>query len=307
MRDGFNRKITYARISLTSSCNLDCLYCSPSHKCENSLSVDFYKKLIDALVLVGIEKIRFTGGEPLLNKDIIELIKYAKNKKEITDIAITTNGVLFDKYCELLIGSGLNRINFSIDTFNKDTFNKLTGKNRYSQVIENILLAKKRGLIVKINAVLLKGITDVEIDKFFDFGKSNDIQIRFIELMPIGNNIEYYEEMYLSQKDFLSKFDYKLADCQNSDVSTYYEHKGYVFGIISAISNHFCNECNRIRITSRGGLRLCLHSDDEISLKECRNDNEMYLLLKNSIREKPEKHEIDKQNYAKGNMAQIGG
>ncbi len=307
MKDGFNRSISYARISLTNSCNLNCSYCSSNNEHAKNLSLEFYKNLIDALDIAEIEKIRFTGGEPLLNNDIIDLIKYTKSNVNIKDIAITTNGILFENFCDDLIESGLNRVNFSLDTLNREVFKKLTGKDCLDKVISNILLAKEKGLKVKINTVLLKGITDNEIDEFLKFGCDNDIQIRFIELMPIGENIDYYNNMYLSQSEILNIIKHKIVNKNCEDVATYYIHNNYEFGIITPISNHFCDSCNRIRITSNGALRLCLHSDNEIDLTSCKNSSEMYNIIKTNITTKPEKHKINRNHYAKSSMVAIGG
>ncbi len=309
MVDNFNRKIDYARISLTNMCNLKCAYCSQGENTDQNISLDFYKNLIDALVALGIKKIRFTGGEPLLNKNIISLIKHASSKKEIEDIAITTNGILFDKYLDQLIDSGLTRINLSLDTRDRQVYNQITGFDKLDLVLENFLLAKSKGLKVKVNAVLLKNITDKEIEEFLEFGFENDVQIRFIELMPIGDNLDYYKEFYLSSDEVVSKLNSVKIDDVDNSVATYYRYKNkYDFGVISAVSNHFCNRCNRIRITSKGTLRLCLHSDNEIDLLKFKNDkNELYNVLKNSINLKPEKHKINEQDFATSSMVQIGG
>lgn len=309
MVDNFNRKIDYARISLTNMCNLKCTYCSQGELDKEHIGVDFYKNLIDALESVGIEKIRFTGGEPLLNKNIVTLIKYASSKKGIKDIAITTNGVLFHKYIDELIENGLTRVNLSLDTRNKEVYSSITGFDKLDSVLENFLLAKEKGLIVKVNAVLLKNITDVEIEEFLNFGFENNVQIRFIELMPIGDNLDYFNKYYLSSEEVLLKLDCKKIDNNDKSVASYYRYKDkYDFGVITPISNHFCNTCNRIRITSKGTLRLCLHSDEEIDLLKYKDDREkLQKILIDNIGFKPEKHEIQEENFAKSSMVEIGG
>ncbi len=309
MNDNYNRKINYARISLTSACNLKCLYCS-QHNGENiNIPIKFYETLIDALCEIGIDKIRFTGGEPLLNKNIAHLVKHTKRHKNIKDIAITTNGILFDNYLEDLYSSGLNRINFSLDTRDKETYKILTGCDSLDLVEKNILLARQRGIKVKINSVLLKSITEVKLEEFLEFGYKNDIQIRFIELMPIGDNIEYFNENYLSSDEIIKKLECKEVFYENNDVAKYYRYKDkYDFGVITPISNHFCNRCNRIRITSEGKLRLCLHSDKEVDLIKYKDDkDEMVRVLKKALCIKPEKHNIENKDFAKSNMVQIGG
>ncbi len=307
--DRFNRKINYARISLTNMCNLKCSYCSQGESNNEHIPIEFYKNLIDVLDNLRIEKIRFTGGEPLLNKNIVKLVKYASSKKGIKDIAITTNGVLLHKYINELIESGLTRINLSLDSRNKDVYNSITGFDKLNNVMENFLLAKEKGIKVKVNAVLLKNITDAEIEDFLDFGFENDVQIRFIELMPIGDNLEYFNKHYLSSEEILSKLDCVKVEKDDNSVASYYKYKNkYEFGVITPISNHFCNSCNRIRITSKCTLRLCLHSDTEIDLLKYKDDKQrLKEVVGASIGYKPEKHEICEQNFAKSSMVQIGG
>ncbi len=309
MNDKFERKINYARISLTNICNLKCQYCSQDDGKKKNISTHFYKNLVDALDELGIEKIRFTGGEPLLNKNIVELIEYTGKKKNINDICITTNGILLEQYLDDLIKFGLKRVNISLDTISKENYMDLTGKDYFDVVVKNIILAKSKGLKVKINAVLLKGITDIEIEEFLSFGYANEIEVRFIELMPIGDNIEYFSEKYLSATELLNNVDCKKLDLQKNDVVTYYRYKDkYDFGIISPISNHFCSACNRIRITAEGNLRLCLHSDTEINLLQYDSKaGGLYNVIKESILEKPEKHLISEKQFAKSKMVQIGG
>ncbi len=309
MIDSYERKINYARISLTSICNLKCAYCSQYDGEKKYIPVQFYRNLIDVLSELGIEKIRFTGGEPLLNPNIVELVKYANAKDKIKDIAITTNGVLFDKYLDELIESGLTRINLSLDTTSKDIYENLTGQDKLEIVLENIMKARSKGLKVKINTVLIKGVTDVEVSKLLEFGDENNIQIRFIELMPIGDNLDFYNKHYLDSKEIIAALECEEVVSDKSDVATYYKYKnGYEFGVISAVSNHFCNSCNRIRITSQGKLRLCLHSDHEIDLLEYKDDKEMLgKVLSENIVKKPEKHNITEKEFAKSNMVQIGG
>ncbi len=309
MIDKFNRNINYARISLTNMCNLKCAYCNNGDEVNTNISIEFYKNLIDALVYSGVDKIRFTGGEPLLNKNIIELLEYTSSKKEINDISITTNGVLFGKYADDLIQSGLTRINVSLDSINKDIYSKITGYNELGNVFKNIKIAKEKGIIVKINAVLLKGITDNEVDEFLELGHKNDIEIRFIELMPMGDNIEFYDKYYLSSDDVIKSLDCILVASEQHSVAKMYRYKNkYNFGIISAVSNHFCSECNRIRITSSGTLRLCLHSDDEIDLLPYKHDKEkLQKIFVENITHKPEKHKINELKFVNKNMINIGG
>lgn len=309
MKDKYNRDIHYVRISLTNLCNLNCQYCSQDDGKKQNISTHFYKNLIDVLDELGMEKIRFTGGEPLLNKNIVEIVKHTGSKKNIKDICLTTNAVLLDKYIDDLAKYNLTRINVSLDTLDSEKYSKITGENVKQKVIENMKLAKSYGLGVKINSVLLRNSTLDNIFQFLEFGYQNDIQIRFIELMPIGDNIDYYNQNYLDSKELIQKINAKKLSIQKDDVVTYYSYKNkYTFGIISPISSHFCDKCNRVRITSAGNLRLCLHSDNEINLIKYKDDK---VLLKKAICDgiglKPEKHLINENEFAKTNMVQIGG
>ncbi len=310
MRDKYNRKIDYARISLTNKCNLNCRYCMPSNQkeCHSTLSKEKYFNIIDSLSNLGFKKVRFTGGEPLLIKYIDELVEYSS--KTIKDIGITTNAILLDKHIDSLVNSGLKRINISLDTLDKDKYKKLSGSDYLDKVLNNIKLAKSKGLKVKINTVLLKGINHDEIKDVIEFGIKEGIQVRFIELMTIGENIDYLKEKYIGYHEAFKDIDYKEVRKDNSDASSYYEYSntGYEFGIISAMSNHFCNRCNRIRFTSKGKLRLCLHSDNDIDINDCLSNKE---LLSNKILlcvdGKPEKHNMLDNKISRTNMNNIGG
>ncbi len=310
MKDKYNRKIEYARISLTNKCNLNCRYCMPTNQkeCHSSLSKDNYFNIIDSLSKLGFKKVRFTGGEPLLINYISELVKHSS--KTIEDIGITTNAILLDRHIDDLVNSGLKRINISLDTLDKDKYKNLSGNDSLTKVLNSIKLAKDKGLKVKINTVLLKGVNDNEIEDIINFGIKENVQVRFIELMTIGENIEYLKEKYISYEDAFKNIDYKEVKKDSNDASSYYEYKdtGYEFGIISSMSNHFCNRCNRIRFTSRGMLRLCLHSDNDIDLNAYLDDSQILSeKILSCIVGKPEKHELLNNKISKVNMNNIGG
>lgn len=309
MIDKYNREINYARISLTSLCNLRCAYCGQDDGKSQKISVEFYETLIEALDKLGIRKIRFTGGEPLLYENIIKLVKYTNSFENIKDIAITTNGVLLDRQLDELVESGLTRINFSLDSIDRKTYASLTGSDKLDGVLENINKAKEYGLKVKVNAVLLKSVTLENLEEFLDFGYKNNVPIRFIELMPFGDNMDYYRDNYLSSEVLINMLNCKKVPNENNEVATYYRYDDkYDFGIITPISDHFCERCNRIRITSRGNLRLCLHSDNEIDLLQYKGDAKaMYNAIALNIISKPEKHLINEDEFVKTSMVSIGG
>lgn len=311
MIDNYAREIDYARISLTETCNLQCSYCIGENEQHLSSQLNYaqYINLIDALDDLGFRKVRFTGGEPLLFKSLVDLIKYTNNKDNIKEIALTTNGVLLDLYLDDLIEAGLKKINISLDTLDKNKFIELTKVDSLDRVMNNIITAKNKGLIVKVNVVYIKGFNDNEVNDFFEFGQKNGVQVRFIELMPIGDNLAFYNEkkdsLHNIFKDY-EKFE-KRANCR--DVSDYYFTKdGYCFGVITPLSNHFCGNCNRIRFTSDGKLRLCLHSDNDIDLEAVINNQEqLKQMIEKTVFQKPEKHQLNQQKTTKRGMSKIGG
>ncbi|WP_242959758.1 GTP 3',8-cyclase MoaA [Clostridium paraputrificum] len=274
MKDKFNREIDYLRISLTEACNLRCIYCMPDgdvcFKNDNGLTDDEIKYLIDIFGDIGLKKIRFTGGEPLLRKNIVELVSKAK-EKEIGKIALTTNGVLLPKYLDELINAGLNEINISLDSLNEDVFKKITRGGNLISVVESIKKAVNKGIKVKINAVIVKGINDNEFLDLCKLSIHHKLDIRFIELMPIGEGTKYTG---VSGKDLekILKENFNIKEAKSdkdNGPAFYYRIEGAEgrVGFISALSNHFCESCNRIRITPDGVLKQCLHFKSGLDLK----------------------------------------
>ena len=309
MKDQYLREIDYARISITDSCNLSCHYCKSEDREVNHLRSDQIKIIIDVLNKLGFRKLRFTGGEPLLNPDIVSIIAYTNNKENISDIGLTTNGVLLERYLDGLISSGLKRINISLDSLKKDKFFEITKYNNLERILKNIVSARDRGLIVKVNVVLMKDVNDDEINDFLEFGRINDVQFRFIELMPIGHNRDYINGKQLSTIDLFKNYQKREKRSNCKDVADYYmDQFGYVFGIISPLSNHFCKTCNRVRFTSDAKLRLCLHSDKDIDISPYLNNQDQLLdIIVKSINEKPDKHRLNDNKISKRAMNKIGG
>ena len=247
MKDKFNREIDYLRISLTEACNLRCVYCMPEgdvcFKNDNGLTDDEIKYLIDIFGDIGLKKIRFTGGEPLLRKNIVELVSKAK-EKEIGKIALTTNGVLLPKYLDGLINAGLNEINISLDSLKEDVFKKITRGGNLISVVESIKKAVNKGIKVKINAVIVKGINDNEFLDLCKLSVHHKLDIRFIELMPIGEGTKYTGVSGKDLEKILKKnFNIKEAKSDKDNGPAFYYRiegaEGRV-GFISALSNHFC-------------------------------------------------------------------
>lgn len=313
MKDNFGRDINYLRISLTDNCNLRCIYCTPeklSQKKEEKLLFEDISKIIKVAKEIGIKKIRLTGGEPLLRKDLFQIISEIK-KSGINEIYITTNGILLEEKIKDLKEAGLIGVNISLDTLDEDIFNKITRGGEIKKVINGIKKSLSLGLKVKINSVIIKGINEDSIYQLAELTKSNKIDVRYIELMPIGEGKKYQG---LNNNEILEKLKnrYNLEEYfEINGVTEYYklkDSKGRI-GFISPINNCFCKECNKIRITSSGEIKRCLNEEGRINLKNINSENEIKFLLENEIKNKPEKHLFGekKELIEKKNMNEIGG
>ena len=313
MIDKFNRKITYARISLTEKCNLKCKYCMPKGFCAkslNELSDEQIKNIIKALLDLGINKIRFTGGEPLMRKNAIGLLNEVCSFAPI-EWVITTNGTTLKRDALALKKAGIKHINISLDTLDSQDYKNLTGSD-LKNALDGLYAALDAGFdTIRINAVLIKGISEKQIENLAKITLKHNIDVRFIELMPIGQCAEYSESHLLKANAVLDILkDLKIGVQDAHAPAKYYKFdgaKGRV-GLITPMSCNFCSECNRIRITADGKLKPCLHSDIEINLCDVLHNED---LLKKRIQEavniKPERHYLDENIYIKRNMTCIGG
>lgn len=318
MKDSYGRKINYLRLSLTDKCNLKCKYCVPEksekkEKCKELLTLENIKFIIKSFAEEGINKVRLTGGEPLVRNDIVSIVSYIKKFSQIKDIAITTNGLLLEEMAEELKKAGLNRVNISLDSLKKEKYSQITRGGDLEKVLRGIDLAEKIGLgPIKLNVVLIKGFNDEEIEDFVNLTINRKIDVRFIELMPIGEEIHWSLEKYMSNEEVLNKIS-MLEKIENDNISSpavYYKlpnSKGKI-GLISPISCKFCDNCNRMRVTSNGFLKPCLHSNEEFDLKETFGDKEKFIeLIKIVNAKKSLSHELDKGHYITRNMIQVGG
>lgn len=323
MKDKYGREIDYLRISLTDKCNLRCIYCMEEKdnnfiEEEKLLSREEIKKITKLFSEVGVKKVRLTGGEPLVRRDILEIMKDLNSIEDIKEIYITTNGILLDKYLEGFKALGLTGVNISLDSLKKDNFKNLTRLGNLDKVLNAIDKALDLGIKVKINTVLIKGINDDEILDFINLTVNRNIDVRFIELMPIGVGSKHQG---LSNEFIINTIKENFKDLVeiNRDKSggpaTYIKlnnAKGKI-GFISAISNCFCEDCNRIRLTSEGFLKQCLHFNYGVNLKEVikkgASDEELLDIVKENIYYKPEKHLFLKESEDKELkfMNQIGG
>jgi cyclic pyranopterin phosphate synthase len=315
--DFYNRRINYIRISLTKSCNLKCFYCF-SEKNLNSKKEEILKdeeilKIVKIVSNFGIEKIRFTGGEPLLRKGIVSLIEKISKLEKIKDFSLTTNGILLKKFAKDLKKAGLKRINISLDSLNPEKYFKITKGGILKDVLEGIDAGKKAGFSpVKINVVVLRGVNENELVSFIKFAQKNSLVVRFIEFMKIGK-IKLWEKLFFSEEEIFKKikdFIEKNSPVQKNEVAKYYTLKdGGEVGIISSVSNRFCSNCNRLRITADGKILPCLFSDEEIDLKKfLRNGDDENKIKEVFLRAVSLKLDSGKcQNMKKRFMFEIGG
>lgn len=319
MLDGYERNIDYARISLTDKCNLRCVYCMPEDKVyennliNDTLSFNDYKFIINGLSQVGIKKIKFTGGEPLLYPHLIELIKYAHYECNIDDISITTNGIGLNEIAYELKRSGLKSVNISLDSLKSYKYKSITRGGNLTDVLKSINRCLELGIKVKINCVVIKRFNDDEVYDFIEMANYYPIDVRFIELMPLGEGEYFYENGYFNISNFINDIDelYKIEDEKGSTTRLYQAKyaKGRI-GIITPISCQFCNTCNRIRITSDGKIKLCLHSNEETDIRYYLNKPMIFKeVLKEIILKKPDKHNLLENNSSDTNrqMYEIGG
>lgn len=318
MLDSYGRSINYLRISITDLCNLRCRYCMTDKgvikkEFEEILTLEEIEKITKEFVKLGINKIRITGGEPLVRKGILKLIREIGSLKEVKDFAMTTNGTMLKKYAKELKNAGLNRVNISLDTLNPKKYSHITRGGDIKNVLEGIEEAKKVGLTpIKLNVVLIKGFNEDEIEDFVNLTRDENIDVRFIELMPIGQVCQWSLNRYLSNNTVLEKCSYleRIESADKSSPAVYHKlrnGKGRV-GLINPISCKFCSNCNRMRLTADGKIKACLHSDEEIDImKYLRQDMDISGILKNIIKDKPKEHNLEDGSYIKRNMMAIGG
>lgn len=326
MKDELGRNINYLRISVTDRCNLRCRYCMPEEgiekKCHlDMLSLEEMFEVVKACSSLGTDKIRITGGEPLVRKGLAGLVESISGLDTIKEIAMTTNGVLLAKYAAELKKAGLRRVNISLDTMNKDKYSYMTSGGDIRCVLEGIEKAKSVGLTpIKINTVLIKNFNEDEIENFVELTIKENIDVRFIELMPLGQASSWASEQYLPNSLVLERVK-ELIPAEETDISSpakYYRlpgAKGRV-GFINPISHKFCGCCNRIRLTADGKLKPCLHSDMEIDVKKVlrgENRESKQEALKKAVMKaimlKPEHHTLDDlgNEPIKRDMYRIGG
>ena len=327
LKDNFGRTFPYIRLSITDVCNFKCGYCLPNgyqiDKSDNRkfLHLEEIRRLARVFSKLGVQKIRLTGGEPTVRKDFFDIIKILKNEAGIKKVVITTNGYHLDEKAKRLVDSGLNGINISIDSLDRNTFKNVTGHDRLSEILKGIQNLQDLNFEnIKVNAVLLNGVNTSKKDfnSWANFIKKNKIDFRYIELMQTGDNLDFFNKYHVSSKVFKEYLDknnwiYQTFGKDAGPSLNYInpEYKGK-FGIIAPYSKDFCKTCNRLRITSRGDLRLCLFGNTGISVRHLlqKDDQveELQDLILGQMKFKKESHhlELGKTGLTK-NLSTTGG
>lgn len=318
MIDSYGRNINYLRISITDLCNLRCKYCMPEEGItkihyDEILRLEEIEELAKIFVSLGVNKIRITGGEPLIRKGILNLVENIGKLNGVKDFAMTTNGIFLKKYARDLKNAGLNRVNISLDTLNEEKYRNITKGGNIKDVLEGIEEAKKVGLTpIKLNVVLIGGFNEDEVEDFVYLTKNEDIDVRFIELMPIGQAKDWSLDKFISNKVVLERVG-ELKEIASQDISSpakYYklpDGRGKV-GLINPISCKFCDNCNRIRLTADGKVKTCLHSNEEIDLRNpLRKGEDLRKIIANVVNNKPKEHNLENGEYIDRNMTAIGG
>lgn len=309
LTDSFSRVIDYLRISITDKCNLRCIYCMPSEGVVPAEHTDIlsYEEIIRVAKIaagLGVRKIRLTGGEPLVRKNLAFLVSALKKITGIEELSLTTNGLLLAQHAESLAHAGLDRVNVSIDSLRPERFREITRGGDLDIVLKGLQEAEQAGLVpIKINMVPVRGMNEDEILDFARITINSDHHVRFIECMPTGSVSFWSPQKYMTTDEIKTIIEtlgpLSPVRVRKNGPSKYYRLEGAkgVIGFISALTHHFCKDCNRLRLTSDGKLRPCLFSETEIDLRSAlrsgASDLEIERLLKLSIEVKPKEHELN--------------
>jgi len=321
--DPFGRRIEYVRLSVTDKCNLRCFYCMPKgfkdfEQPEDWLTHDEIERVIKAFTELGVARVRLTGGEPLVRKNISQLSKRLTALPGLKDLSLSTNAVLLDKHAIDLHDAGVSRINVSLDTLNPERFKEITGGN-LQPVLDGLMAAKNAGFTpIKINMVAMKGINDDEFEDMVEFCLKHDFTLRLIETMPMGatgdDATNHYLDLQIVKQQLAKRYDLIPGVMPGGGPARYVQIKNTELriGFITPISQHFCETCNRVRLSVDGTLYMCLGQDDKVELRPLlRNgitDEELKAVLVDAIGLKPEKHEFkDKPQQVVRLMSMTGG
>lgn len=321
LSDTFGRRFEYLRLSITDVCNFKCQYCLPDgYECNTPtdfLSLEEISTTVNAFALMGTKKVRITGGEPALRKDLLDIIKLVASVEKIQQVAITTNGYNLDRQVEKWADAGLTNLNVSIDSLDATQFKLITGDGRLQNILTGIEKAIDLGLNVKVNAVLLKSFTQKQLNQFLYWIKDKSISMRFIELMQTGDNLSFFEREHFSGESvkqvlLSQKWTEKPRDQLSgpAKIFTHPEYKGNI-GLIMPYSKNFCDNCNRLRISAIGKLHLCLFAENGIDLRSTMKTKNAFLLaseIAGCLSDKQKTHDLLEGNTgATTHLAMLGG
>ena len=323
LTDPFGRRIEYVRLSVTDKCNLRCFYCMPKgfrdfEQPEHWLTLDEIERVIRAFTELGVARVRLTGGEPLVRRDIIAMSQRLTALPGLADLSLSTNAVLLEKNAEDLKTAGVSRINVSLDTLKAERFRDITG-GELQPVLDGLMAAKAAGLNpIKINMVAMKGINDDEFEDMVEFCLEHGFTLRFIETMPMGSTAgdatDHYLDLQTVKQDLARRYDLIPGVMPGGGPARYMQinNTDLRIGFITPISQHFCETCNRVRLSVDGTLYLCLGQDDKLELRPLLrggiSDEELKQVIINAIALKPEKHEFrEKPEQVVRLMSMTGG
>lgn len=329
MIDPFGRTVDYLRVSVTDRCDFRCVYCMSEDMSflpkSEVLSLEELDRLCTSFVELGVKKLRITGGEPLVRRDIMWLFKRLSRHLDsgaLNEVTVTTNGSLLSKYADDLYACGVRRINLSLDTLDKDKFLAITRRGKYNKVMDGIKAAKKAGLKIKLNTVALKGINDDEIHNLVQYCGDEGFDLTFIEVMPMGdlgteNRLDQYWPLSDVRRQLETKWSLQDNDYNTGGPARYVTvgETGGRIGFITPLTHNFCESCNRVRITCTGMLYMCLGQDDSADLRQVMRDHEDDAALPAAIQEaiarKPKGHDfiLDRENMESNirHMSVTGG
>ncbi len=277
--DRYARRFSYLRLSVTDACNFRCVYCLPNGYQKppgqpEPLDVEEIRNLISGFAALGAWKVRITGGEPTLRRDLMEILEIARSTPGVRKVALSTNGARLKQLAPSLKSVGLDAVNVSVDSLNPVRFQELTGRDELSPILEGIDAALAVGISqVKINSVLMKGFNDADFDSFAEYVRERPISVRFIELMPTASNRALFEGHHIRATDIRERLlsrGWSLRGRREGDGPaeefTHADYRGQM-GVIAPYAKDFCGTCNRLRVTAQGGLRLCLFGEKDLSLR----------------------------------------
>ena len=302
MKDNFGRKIDYARISITDRCNLRCAYCMPRGGVSGIphseiLRYEEILRLARIFAGLGIERFKITGGEPFVRAGVIGFLEALKGLEGVSQVTLTTNGVLLERYLPELIRIGIDGVNISLDTLNRESFRNLTGVDKLASVLHAIDSCAESGLRTKVNTVMISGVNEDEAVRIAELARKKVAAVRFIELMPVGQALEAnpftVSDLVSTLESAFGKLE-PISEKLGNGPAAYYSVNGFAgkIGIIPAMSHSFCSSCNRIRLTSDGFLKLCLSRDDGTDLRSQlrlgASDSDIAYHIEQAITGKPE-------------------